>query len=128
MIYLDSSVALAYLFGETRRPEDDFWRATFASSRLLKFEVFNRINARRVKTEWVDAAQALLHRVQQIELASTVLERALDPFPVPVRTLDALHLATMHHLRERGVELALASYDERLVAAARAMGFEVAAM
>lgn len=128
MIYLDSSVALAYLFGETRRPADDFWRATFASSRLLKFEIFSRINARRVKAERVDAAQALLHRVQQIELASAVLERALDPFPVPVRTLDALHLATMYHLRDRGVELALASYDVRLVAAAQAMGFEVVAL
>jgi predicted nucleic acid-binding protein len=54
-----------------------------------------------------------------------VLARALDPFPVPVRTLDALHLASALFLGERGQEIAVASYDEQFVRAGKALGLEV---
>jgi hypothetical protein len=40
--------------------------------------------------------------------------------------LDALHLATVEFLRAQGEPLQLASYDSRLVAAARALGVESA--
>ena len=60
-----------------------------------------------------------------IELARPVLERALEPFAKPVRTLDALHLASMEFLRRQGQAVRLASYDDRLVAAARQMKFAV---
>jgi hypothetical protein len=43
------------------------------------------------------------------------------PFPVPVRTLDALHLATMAFLRNHGQAIEPASCDARLLAAARAL-------
>jgi len=39
-----------------------------------------------------------------------------------VRTLDALHLASILFLLEQGRELPLASYDELLLWAARALG------
>ena len=48
MIYLDSSVALAYLFGEGRLPPASLWQEPLTSSRLLEYEVWNRINARRL--------------------------------------------------------------------------------
>ena len=51
-----------------------------------------------------------------------VLARALQPFPVPVRTLDVLHLATIDFVRGQGETVELASYDNRLLAAARAFG------
>jgi hypothetical protein len=38
-----------------------------------------------------------------------------------VRTLDALHLASLEFLRENGHSVELLAYDERLVAAARRM-------
>jgi len=41
------------------------------------------------------AVRALINRVALLELATPVLARALDPFPTPVRTLDALHLASI---------------------------------
>jgi hypothetical protein len=47
---------------------------------------------------------------------------------VPVRTLDGLHLATMAHLREQNEAVVLASYDNRLIAAAQALGFPLAAL
>jgi hypothetical protein len=55
-----------------------------------------------------------------------VLQRALEPFPAPVRTLDALHLASIEFLRGRGQAVALASYDDRLIHAAGALGIRVA--
>ena len=49
---------------------------------------------------------------------------ALGPFELPVRTLDGLHLATMHYLGATGAPVGLASYDSRLLASAKSMGFE----
>ena len=50
------------------------------------------------------------------------LARALQPFPVPVRTLDAIHLAALEFIRAQKQSVQLASYDERLRAAARFLG------
>jgi len=55
-------------------------------------------------------------------MSEAALARALEPFPVAVRTLDALHLATMDFIRESGEPVQLASYDNRLIAAAEALG------
>jgi predicted nucleic acid-binding protein len=68
----------------------------------------------------------LIGRLALVELAPPVLARALEPFPLPVRTLDALHLASAEFLRGQGQKLSLASYDERLSAAARRMGIPLA--
>ena len=53
------------------------------------------------------------------------LARALAPMPAGVRTLDGMHLATMEFLRSRGLPVELATYDRRMIEAARAMGFAV---
>jgi hypothetical protein len=68
----------------------------------------------------------LLKRVSFLEMVGPVLNRALHPFPVPVRTLDALHLASADFVRAQGKPVTIASYDDRLVGAARQMGFEIA--
>ena len=53
MIYLDSSVALAYLLAEDRFPPDILWDQPLVSSRLLECEVWNRINAHQLpKFAW----------------------------------------------------------------------------
>lgn len=119
MIYLDTSVALAQLLTEDRQPPDNLWRESLISSRLLEYEVWIRIHARKLGQSHGDEVRALLARLALVELAPLVLARALEPFPSPVRTLDALHLATMEFLRRQGQVVTLASYDERLVAAAQ---------
>ena len=43
MIYLDSSVALAFLLAEDRYPSNALWDQPVVSSRLLECEVRNRI-------------------------------------------------------------------------------------
>lgn len=121
MIYLDSSVVLAQLLVEDRVPPERLWGEPLTASRLLEYEVWTRIHARRLGQSHGDAVRALIGRLALIELAPPVLLRALEPFPRPVRTLDALHLASVEFLRAQGQALTLASYDTRLVAAARAL-------
>jgi hypothetical protein len=67
----------------------------------------------------------LLSRVTFVELTPLVMERALEPFPVPVRTLDAIHLASIDYLGRNGQKVLVASYDLRLVTVARSLGFGV---
>jgi hypothetical protein len=52
-------------------------------------------------------------------MTPAVLARALEPWPVPLRTLDAMHLASIEFLRSRHQDVALASYDSRIIAAAQ---------
>jgi predicted nucleic acid-binding protein len=121
VIYLDSSVVLAQLLAEDRVPPERLWGEPLTASRLLEYEVWTRIHARRLGRSHGDAVRALIGRLALIELAPPVLLRALEPFPRPVRTLDALHLASIEFLRTQGQAPKLASYDARLVAAARAL-------
>jgi predicted nucleic acid-binding protein len=122
VIYLDSSVALAQLLAEDRTPPETLWQETLVASRLLEYEVWSRLNARGLGRSHGEGARNLIGRVALLELAPPVLGRALEPFPMPVRTLDALHLASVEFLRGRGQSIELASYDDRLLSAARAMG------
>lgn len=121
MVYLDASVALAHLFAEDRAPPESLWDEPLTASRLLQYETWTRVNARRLGRSHGDEVRSLLQRVTLVELTPIVLARVLEPFPLPVRTLDALHLATMEFLREHGQAIELASYDDRLLAAARAL-------
>ncbi len=122
MIYLDTSVALAQLLAEDRTPPDTLWDEPLVSSRLLEYELFVRLHARGLGKTHGEIARNLVDRVALVELSPLVLDRALEPFPQPVRTLDALHLASMEFLRGRGRAVALASYDTRLTDAARRLG------
>ena len=125
MIYLDSSVALAHLFAEDRRPPEDLWREILTASRLLSYEVWNRVHSRRLDPLHGEKIRDILDAITFVELTPIVLARALEPFPRPVRTLDALHLATMEFLRSQGQSVELASYDTRLLAAARSLGIPI---
>lgn len=122
MIYLDTSVALAHMLAEDRAPPPSLWQQSLVASRLLEYEMWTRLHARGLGRSHGEDARALVGRVALIELASPILARALEPFPMAVRTLDALHLASIEFLRARGQTIDLATYDERLSAAARALG------
>ena len=121
MIYLDSSLVLAYLLAEDRCPPESIWDERLVSSRLLEYEVWNRIHVYKPAATRDSHVAALLGRVQFIEMTPTVLKRALLAFPVSARTLDSLHLATAEHLRGEGEDVTLAAFDERLRSAARAL-------
>lgn len=119
MIYLDTSVALAQLLSEDRLPPARLWEESLVSSRLLQYEIWTRIHGRKLGRSHGELVRALIGRLALLELAPPVLARALEPFPAPVRTLDALHLASIEFLREQGQPVFLASYDDRMLKAAR---------
>lgn len=126
MIYLDTSVAIAHLLAEDRRPPDALWARPLVASRLLEYELWTRLNARGLTGSHGEAARRLVERLALMELLPNVLGRAKEPFPTPVRTLDALHLASILFVRERVPTIELASYDDRLLAAARALQIRIA--
>jgi predicted nucleic acid-binding protein len=126
VIYLDTSVALAHLLAEDRRPPAALWNETLVSSRLLEYELWTRLRARSLGATHGDSARELLQRVAFLELVPPVLSRALLPFPVHVRTLDAMHLASIEFLRDQQQNVALASYDVCVIDVARRLGIQVA--
>jgi predicted nucleic acid-binding protein len=125
VIYVDSSVMLAELFAEERRVASSFWQQDLVSSRLLEYEVWNRIHVRKLAHIVGDRARLLFRYVSFYEMSPVVLARALTPFPVPLRTLDAMHVASFAYACGQFSAVELASYDKNMVAAAHALGLAV---
>ena len=126
MIYLETSVALASLFDEPRKPAAEFWAQSMVSSRLLQYELLVRFNALGTAPGSVGKASVFLDGIVLVDLEAPTLVRALQPFPLGVRTLDAIHLATVDYLSNQGLDVEVATYDRRLAEAAKAMGFKLA--
>lgn len=122
MIYLDTSVVLAHLFAEDRQPPDWIWSEDLISSRLLEYETWTRVHARGLTDSHGEAAHRLLAGLSLVDLSRSVLTRALEPFPVSVRTLDALHLATATFLKDQGQAFTVATFDRRMGEGAVAVG------
>ena len=125
MIYVDTSVVLAELLAEDRHPDPMFWRQPLVSSRLLEYETWVRLNARGLGPTHGEAAEALLAGIAIVEMSRSVLDRVRHPFPKPVRTLDAIHLASLEFLRDRGVSCPLATFDANQRESAIALGLDV---
>jgi predicted nucleic acid-binding protein len=137
ILYAESSAVLRWLFNDSLADQvfDDLTRADkVACSRLTLIEC--RRAARRAVTE-SRISEAQLGEVLSVlaqsaarwavlDLTSDVAERAGGRFPVePVRTLDAIHLASMTVLRESLPELVVLSTDERVRENGAQLGFEV---
>ena len=73
----------------------------------------------RIINDWLEAIDLVLIR-------PPVLSRASEPMPMPLGTLDAMHLATALIWRDRvGPLPAIATHDSMLGTAALAFGFDV---
>jgi len=125
VIYVDASVLLAQLFAEDRLPPSALWEQPLISSRLTEYEVWTRAHARKLATSHGEHVRLMLGRLAFLEMTPIVLARALDPFPLPVRTLDALHLTSLDFLRSQGQSVHLATYDDRLLKAARTLDLQI---
>src|SRR5690606_27971242 len=69
--------------------------------------------------EWLEAVDLVL-------LRPPVMSRASEPMPMPLGTLDAIHLATALVWRDRlGPLPQMLTHDAALGAAARGFGFDV---
>ncbi len=120
-VYLDTSVALAHILAEDRIPPADPWNQSLISSRLLEYELWNRIHARKLGKTHAEAIREMVGRTALIELIRPILDRAREPFPSPVRTLDSLHLSSILFLIDSEQSVRLASYDAQMVKAARSL-------
>jgi predicted nucleic acid-binding protein len=133
--YLDASVLLRVLLGQPDRLAE--WKEidTAVGSALVEVECLRALDRLRL-SEQIPSERIALHReatyrltaeMELIEPNWPVLRRAAQPFPVPLGTLDALHLATAllwHDTRDD--ELVLATHDRALALAARSCGLSVA--
>ena len=134
-VYLDSSFVIRRLLG-IGRPAEFWgkWDKAYAST-LMRTECCRAANRLRLDGKLDDAGRArpgtwiatVCRSVTQIPVTDSVMRRAAEAYPVDVGTLQAIHLATVLELESvHGVKCALASEDEGLVQAARALGIAVA--
>jgi uncharacterized protein len=96
-----------------------------ASRALVRARVAQRLTPadERAALRWL---QAFRRRCDIVAITDAVLARAGRPFPVePIRTLDALHLATAELLGEPPQLVTIVTRDSRVIDNARAMGYVV---
>lgn len=132
-IYVDSSVVLRIVLGEPK-PLREWSRITEAlSSELVRVECLRVLDRIRM-TGLVDDDELARRRSTALEIISAielvrvnraVLDRAAEPFPTLIRTLDAIHLSSALLVRARDPAVRVATHDRDQATAARALGFRV---
>lgn len=134
-LYAETSAVLRWLFAEAG---GEAVRAALAaaekvaSSRLALIET-RRVVRRAERDGRITAAQGADLRAvfaqavstwAIVEISEEIARRAEDGFPSePVRTLDAIHLASALFLRESFPDLVMLTTDERVRANAALLGF-----
>ena len=132
-VYVDSSVLLRVVLGEPGRLRIWSKITTPVASELIRLECLRTIDRARIRLglpdqEVASRRAAVLEAIDTfllVPIQPAVLERAAEPFPTLLGSLDALHLASALLVRDRFEELVLATHDEALALAARAVGFRV---
>ena len=133
-IYVETSAVLAWLLGqngaaEVRRAVDE---ADAAVTTVLTFTEASRALVRAETDGIIRGGDALrlrgaLERARTgwmcMTVSEDVLARASRPFPEePVRTLDAVHLATALEFTQALADLRMLSFDTRILRNAEALG------
>ncbi|MGH7477836.1 MAG: PIN domain-containing protein [Longimicrobiales bacterium] len=132
--YVDSSVLLRMVLGQRGVLRD--WRRieTAVASSLVEVECLRTLDRLRLHERIPDdeiarrreAVFRLLERMNLVEPSRPVLTRAAQPLPTSLGTLDAIHLATASLWREEsGDDLLMATHDQALAVASRAVGLRV---
>ena len=132
-VYVDSSVLLRVVLGERGRLK--IWpNITVAiASELVIVESLRTIDRARIRLRLDDedvadrraAVLATIEGFTIVPLGAPILERAAEPFPTMLGSLDAIHLASALLVRDRFDDLSLATHDRELAVAARAVGLKV---
>lgn len=132
--YVDASVLLRVALGQADAlPE---WRQVErgVSSVLIMAESLRTLDRLRLRAKLADADVAarrgkileLIATLELVEIDAVVLDRAAQPMPTELGTLDAIHLATALLWRDEArVELTMATHDGPLGLGARAHGLPV---
>jgi predicted nucleic acid-binding protein len=135
-VYLESSALLTWLLGEPRAEEvrSKVDRAKIVVTSVLTLVEVERALIRAESRQLLTAGQAeklrgLLALSRRgwilMEMSAEVRSRASRPFRAePLRTLDAVHLATALIFMRAFPDLHLLSYDQRILENARALGID----
>jgi uncharacterized protein len=131
-LYLETSaVARAYLEQEPHALEAlqraQVGRQLFTSA-LMEVELRRAVLRLRAAPSVLQNVLELLHQVDVVPLGPAVLARAGDVFPLNVRSLDAIHLATavILHQDHEVEEVVMFSRDKRVRDNATALGLQLA--
>ncbi len=127
MIYLDSSALMKLVRQEAETDALRDWLVSqpelpVITSELGRVEVLRA--ARRAGSQALAEAREIVGDVDLVPLDRGVQDLACEIGDPPLRTLDALHLASALLLRDEVT--AFVAYDERLATAARAAGLPTA--
>lgn len=130
-VYLDSSVVLRIALGERRRLPQWPLVTDGVTSEIARVECLRALDRLRLDGGMSDRELArrrtstleLLESFTRVRVNRAVLERAAEPFPTRVRSLDAIHVATA--LLVRDPRLRFATHDDELAVAAEAVGLSV---
>jgi predicted nucleic acid-binding protein len=124
--YLDSSAIVKLAIKE---PESAVLRQFLRRRRPLVSSAMARAEVLRAALQHsgtaVESGRSTLRQVELVRVSDRILVRAGEILPQQLRTLDAIHLATAEGLGDQVARIV--TYDERLAAAAQAMGWTVAA-
>jgi predicted nucleic acid-binding protein len=132
--YIDSSVLLRVALGQPNAlPE---WRdiERGVSSALVMTESLRTLDRVRLRVNLPDievarrraTILALIASLELVEIDSSVLDRAAQPMPTELGTLDAIHLASALLWKEAlGTDPVMATHDKALALAAQAHGLKV---
>lgn len=132
--YVDSSVLLRVALGQPNSlPE---WRQIDrgVSSALIATESLRTLDRLRIRAGLSDTETAsrratilnLIHSLELIEIDSVVLDRAAQPTPTALGTLDAIHLASALLWKDAmEVDPVMVTHDGALGLAAQAHGLKV---
>jgi len=132
--YVDASVLLRLALGQSNALAEWPKIRRGVSSSLVKTESLRTLDRLRLRAKLPDAEVAirraailtLLESIEVVDLDGTILDRASQPMPTELGTLDAIHLATALLWKEMtGMELSLATHDEALGLGAKAHGLPV---
>ncbi len=132
-VYFDSSVVLRVVLGERGRLAEWSRASEAVTSEIARVECLRALDRLRLEGGMGDrelsrrraTALSVLSGFEQVRLNRAVLERAAEPFPTQIRTLDALHLASALLVRARFPALRFATHDADLASAALGQGLPV---
>jgi predicted nucleic acid-binding protein len=136
-IYAESSAVLAWLLGEQAAPQvrEILGQAEFVIASDLTLLECDRVLIRAVALGDIDEAAAGDRRASLnaaaahwhvLRLSAEIVDRARRPFPVePIRTLDAIHLASALTARSGVAGVELLSLDDRVRRAGAQLGFRL---
>ena len=129
--YVDASVILRLAFGQPNALAEWSKIQRGVASTLVATESLRSLDRLRLRAKLSDeevatrraAILSLVASLEVVELDAAVLDRASQPMPTELGTLDAIHLATalLWNTMTAG-ELTMATHDEALGIAAKAHG------